>query len=220
MPAQPLILRNLALLLFALMVTMIAGASSAQQQQVVSADASPPQNTIVLDAIGNLLTSTRFKQPGSSGAPLDEHNSEGPEFILTEATTLTEIGAYVESCYGKYRGKYLEECDPLPSIVVNIHPQLNGKPDVATVIASYTLSNDNDRTLISYESVKLKLSLQPGTYYAIFNNPSSSGILLAGASHPHLYRCRSINMAYIRKDPDVIFTSRQYLAVRLLKETD
>ena len=219
MPKQRLIVHIVALLLFASGITLMAGASSAQQGGD-GAGASPPQDTIVIDSIGDLPTSTRFTQPGSSGSLLDEHYSEGPEFTLTEATTLTEIGAYVESCYGTYRGKYLEDCQPIPSIFVNIHRQLNGKPDVATMIASYTLSNDNDRTLISYESVKVKLRLQPGTYYAIFNNPSKSGILMAQARYPHPFSCRSVKMASVRKDPDGVYTSQQCLAVRILKKSD
>jgi hypothetical protein len=219
MPAQPLIPRNVALLLFTFAMTIITGANSAPQQQSAGRDDSPPQDIIVIDSIGDLPTSTRFKQPGSWGGSLDEHNSTGPEFTLTQTTTLTEIGAYVESCE-RSDCEYPGGGQPIPSIFVNIHPQVNGKPDVTTVIASYRLSNDNDQTLTSYESVKIKLMLQPGTYYAIFNNPFKFGILMAGASDPHKYKCRSVKMAYVRKDPDMVFTSRQYLAVRILKEPD
>ena len=88
------------------------------------------------------------------------------------------------------------------------------------MIASHNLSNDNDRTLTSYESVKIELLLEPGTYYAIFNNTYKYGILMAGASDPREYRCKSVTMAYVRKDPDAAFTSRQYLAVRILKKPE
>ena len=216
MPGPHLILRSVALLLFAAVMTMIAGTSSAQRREAGGGDASL-QDTIVIDSIGDLPTDTRFKQPGSSGLRLDGHNSVGPEFTLTKATTITEIGAYVESCYGMLRGQYVERCEPVPSISVDILPQLHDKPDLSTVIASYNLSNDNDRTLISYESVKIELTLEPGTYYAIFNNPYK---LMASASDPHEYRCKSVRMASVRKDPDAAFTSRQYLAVRILKKPE
>jgi hypothetical protein len=80
------------------------------------------------------------------------------------------------------------------------------------------LSNDNDRTLISYESVKIELTLEPGTYYAIFNNTYNYGLLMAGASHPHEYTCKTVTEATVRKDPDANFTSTQHLAVRILKK--
>ena len=217
MPGQYLILRSVTLLLLAAVMTIIAGISSAQRREARGRDASIPQDTIVIDSIGDLPTNTRFKLPGSSGSPLDVHNSVGPEFTLTKATTITEIGAYVESCICLVRGKYLEPCEPFPTISVDIHPQLNGKPDLATVIASYNLSNDNDRTLTSYESVKIELTLEPGTYYAIFNNTYKYGMLMCGASDPHEYMCKSVTMAYVRKDPDEVVRSRQYLAVRILK---
>lgn len=218
MPARPLDLRNIALpLLFASVMTIIAGASSTQRREAAEGEAAPPQDTVVVNSIGDLPTSTRFKSNASWGGPLNEHHSEGPEFTLTKPTTITEIGAYVESCWAN-GGEYVERCQPIPSITVDIHPQLNGKPDINTVIASYTLSNDEDRTLISYESVKVKLRLEPGTYYAIFNNPSNYGIILGGI--PNKGDCFSAAMAYVRKDPDSVFTSRQCLGVRILKEAN
>jgi hypothetical protein len=165
------------LLLFAAVILMIVGTSSAQRQKGVRADASPPEEIIVIDSIGDLHTDTRFKQPRSWGAPLDAHNSVGPEFTLTKTTTITEIEAYIESCAGMVGGQYLEPCEPVPSITVDIHPKLRDKPDLTTVIASYNLLNDNDRTLTSYESVKIELILEPGAttpYSTIRTNTASS----------------------------------------------
>jgi hypothetical protein len=218
MPTQRLLVQSISLLLlFASGITGIAGASCAQQR-VGSVDASPPQNTIVIDSIGNLPTSTRFKRPGSWGHAIDQHNSVGPAFTLTKTTTITEIGAYVEACWVGREAP--EGCTPPPPVSVSIHPQVRGIPSLAAAIASYTLSNDNDQTLISYESVKVKLRLQPGTYYAIFNNPSNRGLLMAGASDPRNYTCHSVLMVDVRRDPETRDLTHQYIAVRILKEPD
>ena len=222
MPLLPSSLRKTAfLLLFVSVMTMIAGTSSVQQREVVSSEAVPPAETVVVDSIGDLPTSTRFDQRHTGGFPLNERLSAGPEFMLTQPTTIIEIGGYVESCYGMSRGKLIEPCDPVPAVTVNIHPQSNGKPDITTVIASYTLSNDTDRTLVSYESVKVNLTLPPGTYYAIFNNPSRYGLLMSQGFYPNKqYLCRVIPMVQVYKDLPVSSSSRQYIAVRILKETD
>ncbi|HKQ03761.1 MAG TPA: hypothetical protein VJ464_01415 [Blastocatellia bacterium] len=217
MLTRPLILRNIALLLLIPLMTVPAGTSSAQQREANGGDASPPSNDVVIDSIGNLPTSTRFEHPASSGGLLCENYSQGPEFTLSKPTTITEIGAYVESCWLD-PSQYPDRCQPFPPVYVSIHPQLYGKPDVASVIASYELSNDNDRTLTSYESVKVKLRLKPGTYYAIFSTPSRYGVIMAAASYPHQYHCGSVPMAWVRKNPDSVVTSRQYLAVRILKK--
>jgi hypothetical protein len=62
--------------------------------------------------------------------------------------------------------------------------------------------------------------LEPGTYYAMFNNTYKYSLLMAGASNPHQYRCKSVKMAAVRKDPNAPSTSRQYLAVRILKRPE
>src|SRR5262245_152818 len=98
MPRHPLILCNVALLLLGPLMMVIDGASSMQRRQVAS-DASPPKDSIVIDSIGDLPTSTRFERPACWGAGLSESGSVGPEFTLTRTTTITEIGAYIESCW-------------------------------------------------------------------------------------------------------------------------
>jgi hypothetical protein len=218
MPEQRLIVHSVALLLlFASGITVTNQAHSAQQR-ANGAAVSPPKDTVVIDSIGDLPTSTRFKRPGSWGHAIDQHNSVGPAFTLTKATTITEIGAYVEAC--SVGREVPEGCIPPPPVFVSIHPRLAGKPGLAAPIASYTLSNDNDRVLISYESVNVELRLQPGTYYALFNNPSNKGLLMAGASDPRDYTCGTVFRIKVNRDSDAVSGSSQYIAVRILKEPD
>ena len=215
MPGLTLIPHSLAfLLLFTSVMTIIAGTSSAHRRQRAVADTSPPQDTIVIDTIGDLPTSTRFERSGSAGSGLNDRYNGGPEFTLTKPTTITEIGAYLNICCPEN----LERPQPIPSVYVNIHPQLNGKPDADTVIAFYALSNDNDPKLISYESVKVELRLEPGTYYAIFNNPGKSGMILWKATYPVEYRGRYVPMGFISKKGEEVCPMREYPAVRILKK--
>ena len=79
MPGLTLILRSLAfLLLFASVMTIIAGTSSAQRREAAEGEAAPPQDTVVVASIGDLATTARFEHRGSSGGLLDEHLSQGP----------------------------------------------------------------------------------------------------------------------------------------------
>lgn len=129
MPGHRFFVFTLALLLlFASGIMKVAGASNAQKHVPVEY-VFPPQNTVVIDALAGIPTTTRFTKPGTFGWALEEKQSIGPEFRLIRATTITEIGAYVEGCYLS-DPKSIEQCNPIPSINVKIYSQLNGKPDI------------------------------------------------------------------------------------------
>jgi hypothetical protein len=69
-------------------------------------------------------------------------------------------------------------CVTLP-LIVQIRPSLNGVPDPNTLIASFTLSQDNNPLVFSYESVEPNLPLEPGEYFALFTaQGNDSGFLL------------------------------------------
>ena len=107
----------------------------------------------LVDTIGTLSVNSTYPVPGSGGLTVSIHQVIGPRLILTQPTTITEIGAIANSAF------------PLS---VQIRPSLNGAPDPTVVLFSFSLSFDNDPGIYSYESVKVNLVLQPGTYFVLF----------------------------------------------------
>src|SRR5439155_17738899 len=99
----------------------------------------------ILDALGAATPTTQFSVSGSGGISVLSSQFVGPAFILTQPTTITEIGGF------------LNNSGTLP-FIVQVRPSTNGVPDASTVLASFTLSNDNDPLVVSYESVAINLT--------------------------------------------------------------
>lgn len=94
----------------------------------------------------------------------------GPEFTLDERTTLTEVGAFVESC------AFIDFGCPVgtPPFAVEIRRSVDGIPDTATALGRFVLSDDGDPTIVSYESTEPDLTLAPGSYFALFGPQSET----------------------------------------------
>jgi hypothetical protein len=124
-----MVLRTIPLLLMlASGMTMSVGASAVPQQSIISAQDSrdsPSVGTTIVDTVGDVPLNTKFKTPGCGGLPINRNLSIGLEFTLTQPTTITEIGGFIEGCARYVEGLPLG-CPGIPAVVVNIHPALKG----------------------------------------------------------------------------------------------
>ena len=173
----------------------------------------------IVDSLGAATPATKFPIIEATGLGIFDDSHVGPQFTLTQTTTLTEIGAFVNtSCITNDDGVAL--CSEASPLTVQIRPSLNGVPDPTTVIASFVLSDDNDPLVVSFESVAINSLLQPGTYFALFvTEPDNAGFLLTQATSPFNYQAEVINLGFLNpftQDAGVLQTPA---AVRILGET-
>ena len=162
----------------------------------LTADVVGTSTLSLLDALGAATPATRFSVFGSSGVAILSSLFVGPEFILTQPTTITEIGGFVNNCGTIVAGS--PECPGTLPFTVQIRPSRNGIPDAATVLASFALSHDDDPLVISYESVATNLTLGPGSYFALFApQETDGGFLLANARDPFNYQAGSITLGVL-----------------------
>ena len=169
---------------------------------------------VILNSLGAASPDTQFNGGGSGGFSILDSQFVGPEFTLTETTTLIEIGAFVNTDLTSHAGL----SDPQP-FLVQIRPAVNGLPDAVHVLASYALSNDGTPLIVSYESVSIELTLEPGSYYALFApQGTEQGYLLGQASDPFNYLAGSVNLGDLDPTTGSVSASQQYGAVRILGE--
>jgi len=181
----------------------------------LTADVVGTSTLSLLDALGAATPATRFSVFGSSGLAILSHQFVGPEFILTQPTTITEIGGFVNNCGTIVAGS--PQCPGTLPFTVQIRPSSNGIPDAATVLASFALSHDDDPLVISYESVAPNLTLGPGSYFALFApQGSDAGFLLANASVPFNYQARSITLGVFNPTTGTSSAEANRGAVRIL----
>jgi len=88
----------------------------------------------LVNTLGIATPATQFDVNGTSGPAIGFVNPSldllfGPLFTLPTATVISEIGGFVETC--------IEPCStPLPGRV-EIHPAVNGAPDLQNLIATF-----------------------------------------------------------------------------------
>ena len=173
----------------------------------------------ILDGLNGVSTSTEFSVFGSGGQGLGLTTLlTGPEFTLTETTTITEIGGFVNNCMTIISG--VPQCpDPSP-LAVQIRPSDGGVPDLDTVLGTFPLSHDDDPLVVSYESAETNLTLQPGTYFAMFTSTETdeAGYLLSIASSPFAFAADAMTLGFLRLDDGTSARSSSPLraAVRIL----
>ena len=170
----------------------------------------------ILDSLGTATPATQFGLLESSGLAILDSNFVGPQFTLTQATTLIEIGAFVNS-----RCEISEDATPQCSspspLMVQIRPSINGVPDVSTVLASFVLSDDNDPLVVSYESVAINLILQPGTYFALFVPQADNvGLFLGSATSPFNYQAELIDIGALDPISQTSVVLQTFGAARIL----
>jgi hypothetical protein len=200
--------------------------AAACQDPAAPSDAANPDggmaaNTVgtstlsLVDALGAASPATHFSVFGSSGWTINSSQIVGPEFTLTQTTTITEIGGFVNNCASIDEGS--PQCPGTVPFKVQIRPSRNGIPDPATVLASFTLSHDDDPLVISYESVSPNLTLGPGRYFALFApQGSDTGFLLDSATDPFNYRPEVSTLGFLDPGTRISFTLAEVGAVRIL----
>jgi hypothetical protein len=172
----------------------------------------------LVDTLGIATPATQFDVGGTSGVPIGVVNPLnvlrfGPIITVIEPTVITEIGGFVESC--------LANCStPLPARV-EIHPSLNGLPDLQTVIATLVLSDDANPAIVSYESVATHLLLGPGAYFALFANQQAGvlGYVLDTALQPFVYGSGVVLGARVNTVDGSASLGVESAAVRILGDT-
>ncbi|HEV2833995.1 MAG TPA: hypothetical protein VGW58_01695 [Pyrinomonadaceae bacterium] len=173
----------------------------------------------IVNTLGPATPDTQFDGAGTAGVSILPFQFIGPKFTLTEPTTLTEIGGFMNNCISIINGVPL--CPNTLPFTVQIRPATNGVPDASTVLASFVLSHDNDPLNISYESVAINLLLQPGTYFALFApQGADQGYLLANAQIPFDYHAGSFQMGFLNPFTGISSVSQESGAVRILGETN
>ena len=156
---------------------------------------------------------------GSGGTTIQQDfQAVGPQFVLTRKTRITEIGGWVNNCGGTTVS--FPTCPNTKPVIVEIHPDNNGAPDPAVVLATVELSHDNNPLTVAFESARTHLSLPAGTYYALFTTqqPDDQGFILGGAQDPFEYRPSLAPFGYVTstQPPQTTLT---FGAVRILGET-
>ncbi len=182
-----------------------------ERQQV----GTPDGCVTVVDTLGIATTQTQFLLEGSNGTSILPTQFSGPRFTLTQSAILSEIGGFIN----RFTPPSPQCPNPLP-FVVQIRPQLGNSPDPNTVIASFTLSDDNDPSVWSYESVRMNLALPAGTYFAVFASQTcEEGAILRQASLPFPYIAGSVPVGTVYPQPCPncqTFSPSEFLAFRIL----
>lgn len=181
----------------------------------VTAHGAGTSTLSLLDALGAATPATQFSVFGSAGLSILGSQIVGPEFNLTQPTTITEIGGFVNNCGDIVGGS--AQCPGTRPFTVQIRPSRNGIPDAATVLASFALSHDDDPLVISYESVAPNLTLGPGRYFALFApQGSDAGLLLDNAIDPFSYQAGSITVGIVDPGTGISSSQADMGAVRIL----
>jgi len=182
---------------------------------VVVSRTSGTEVVSILDGLGAATPSTHFSVFGTAGSAIFSLQLTGPEFVLTEPTDIIEIGAFLNNCEVILFG--VPQCPTTMPLTVQIRPVLNGSPDPGVVLASFTLSHDDNPLVISYESVAANFTLGPGSYFALFNAQGSDvGFLLSEATDPFNYQAGPINLGILFPSTGTSAASPGRGAVRIL----
>jgi hypothetical protein len=121
--------------------------------------------------------------------------SAGPTFTLSATTKLTEIGGFLNNCGSIIGG--IPDCPNPQPFSVEVHRIINGELQ-DPIIGQFQLSNDDQPLLVSYESADPNLTLQPGTYAALFvAQPGDAGLLLGSAFDPFAFTAGWAQLAVI-----------------------
>jgi hypothetical protein len=194
-------------LIVATMVVLVAlwGAKPASAEEVT-----------ILDTLGAASTTNVFSVFGSSGFPLTNLESAGPQFTVTAPTVITEIGGFVTNCGVFTAG--VPDCPNRSPIVVDIRPSVNGAPDLSTSIGQFVLSSNGQVSFYAFESVSTSLLLAPGSYFAMFAaQDGDAGTLLSSAEDPFSYVAETATFAAVDLPTSTPFTSADEPgAVRIL----
>jgi hypothetical protein len=142
------------------------GCALASVLALASAAPAATGQTVIVDGLGTVTLADTFSIFGSGGQIVFSGQSVGPQFTLTAPTVITEIGAFLNNCTNTTGNPF--DCPPGHPFQVEIRASIDGVPDPAHVLATFTLSSDGHPLVVSYESVDPELTLDAGTYFALF----------------------------------------------------
>ena len=172
----------------------------------------------VLDTLGSATPSTRFSVFGSGGQAIGATQLVGPSFVLATDAVLIEIGGFVNNCAQILMG--IPHCPDTVPLVVEIRRSVGGIPDATSLLASFDLSHDDDPLVVSFESVAIHLTLEAGSYFALFGpgRTQDVGELLGFATDPFPYAAGSTSLGFFNSLSGEAFLSSTPLnaAVRIL----
>jgi len=150
----------------------------------------------VIDTLRGVPTSTVFDIQGA-GFGVVPSNAQliGPLFTVPDRFVLTHFGAFANLCNATVGDTGCTHNSPL---LVQILPVIGNLPQLGNVVASFSLSNDNDFAHISYESATLRLEIAAGDYVALLStDPFSFGLLLSHAASPFEYTAGVTPIAFV-----------------------
>jgi hypothetical protein len=169
----------------------------------------------ILDTLGAATPTTKFSVFGTGSQVIFSYQLAGPEFVLTQPTVITEIGAFINNCKSIING--VPDCPNTQPVTVQIRPANNGNPDFTTILATFILSDDQDPLHYSYESVKPNFQLDAGTYFAIFATQGDDVAgLLGNATVPFEYVAGSTTIGFVFPFYDRVGAAQLDAAVRIL----
>ena len=198
-------LRNLFIAMLAAVLLIFIGAEQALAE------------ITIIDSLGAATPATQFSVFGSGGSVISNTELTGAKFTLTQPTVVTEIGGFVNNCGIIILG--VPMCPNTQPLTVQIRPSTNGLPDASVVLASFVLSHDNLPLIVSYESTATNLTLQPGTYFALFAAQGSDvAVLLRMASSPFSYQPEPIELGFRELSTGNASVFTNFAAVRILGE--
>jgi hypothetical protein len=194
--------------LVALVLACAAAAGSA---------ASAGQQVVIVDSLGGVPTTQTFDGRASGGyvvgATYPGRALAGPRFVLTSPMVITQAGAFLNS---------LANVPGAPPFVVRfVSADVNGAPgdpDGPLGRGSFELSDDGDPGIVSFESAHPGLSLQPGTYYALFDAQPGGvfGYLMQVALSPFFYLPGPLDLGFRSPFMGAVLEPGQNAGVRVL----
>lgn len=174
----------------------------------------PTKAATIVDSLGSATPNTTFSIFGSAGLAISPNQFVGPKFTLAQRTLLTEIGGFINNCEIIIAGE--PDCPNTLPFTVQIYSSVNDLPDFFNPIKTFTLSDDQNPLVISYESVAPNLLLEPGVYFALFApQGSDAGVLLENTSNPP-YQGESIAIGGFNFAGSGAFVEQRTSAVRIL----
>jgi hypothetical protein len=198
----------------------VEGGPTATPSPTSTASSTPtarPAPFALVDTLGAAGPETQFSFFGSGGVVVSSRQFAGPRFVLPRPAVLTEIGGFINNCASFVEG--VPQCPGTRPFLVEIRPETDGRPDPTAVLATFTLSHDDDPLRVRYEFASVSLPLPAGTYYALFRpqQEGDAGVVIQIASDPFPYRAGSTAVGSL--DPVAgrsTLDPQQVIAVRVL----
>ncbi len=157
--------------------------------------AADRQEGVILDALGSATPGTSFSIYASGGTAISSTQAVGPRFVLAQPTTITEVGAFVNS--GTPGAK--------PFLVEILAARADGFPDRSAVLGHAKLRGDYDPREINFVSADLNVRLPAGAYFALISpeRGEDGGVLLGTATDPFPYQAQSITLGFATPEGNI-----------------